>query len=732
MEFCKRILNLTIFFLFASSSSALDSITPDQPLKDTGDTLLSHGGQFELAFFNIGVKGRYLGIRYHNFAKANIIWVANRNFPLNDTSGVLTLTPQGTLLLSSNTTSFPREIWSTNVSTPTSAQKNPIARLLNTGNLVVGNSNSSLEFEDDDYLWESFDYPGNTFMPNMKFGRNLVTGLDKYLLSWKLDNEDPTDGQFSNKLDPSGYPQIFLRKENQIVFRSGPWNGERFSGMPNLKPNEIYTFEFVINEKEIYYRYNLVDSKNVVSRMVLSSTNGDLQRWTSVDKQEDWNLYLTAQMDNCDRFNRCGPYGSCNINNSPPCECFDGFEPKDLMAWNAGYWGDGCVRRVQLECGKDGFKKISGLKLPDTRNVVYNKDLSLKECERLCHQNCSCTAYANSDIRNGGSGCLLWFDKLIDIRVYSTEGEDLYVRLPASELDNGATRRKIAIIVAPVLSVATVFILWLILHRRKQKKLTRRGVRSISLKTTSDESSGAQTKENDLELPLIDFVEIEKATQNFSLENKLGGGGFGLVYKGMWNDGQEVAVKRLSKYSKQGIDEFKNEVSCIAKLQHRNLVKLLGCYIQEEEKILIYEYMPNKSLDFFIFDRTKSKELEWPKRLVIIHGIARGILYLHHDSRLRIIHRDLKASNILLDQTLNPKISDFGMARIFGGDENDHANTNRIVGTYGYMAPEYAIDGHISVKSDVFSFGVLVLEIISGKKNRGFTHPDHELIFLDM
>ncbi|KAH9688853.1 cysteine-rich receptor-like protein kinase 10 [Citrus sinensis] len=201
-----------------------------------------------------------------------------------------------------------------------------------------------------------------------------------------------------------------------------------------------------------------------------------------------------------------------------------------------------------------------------------------------------------------------------------------------------------------------------------------------------------------------------EATNHFSHENKLGEGGFGPVYKGILADGKEIAVKRLSRSSGQGRQEFKNEVTLIAKLQHKNLVRLLGCCLDGNELLLIYEYMPNKSLDLFLFDSTRGAQLDWKRRICIINGIARGLLYLHEDSRLRVIHRDLKTSNILLDHEMNPKISDFGMARIFGGNQNQ-ANTNRVVGTYGYMAPEYAMEGVFSVKSDAFSFGVLLLEI---------------------
>ncbi|CAI9760461.1 unnamed protein product [Fraxinus pennsylvanica] len=228
----------------------------------------------------------------------------------------------------------------------------------------------------------------------------------------------------------------------------------------------------------------------------------------------------------------------------------------------------------------------------------------------------------------------------------------------------------------------------------------------------------------DIELPMFDLTTVTNATENFSLTNMLGEGGFGIVYKGTLTSGQEIAVKRLSKNSGQGLQEFRCEVNLIAKLQHRNLVRLLGCCLEGDERMLIYEYMPNKSLDHFIFDQHRKTLITWRKHFEIVMGISRGLLYLHQDSTLRIIHRDLKSSNILLDNNLNPKISDFGLARIFGGDQTE-SKTKRVVGTHGYMSPEYVVDGKFSVKSDVFSFGVLLLEIVSGRKNWKFHHSDH-------
>ncbi|XP_057820180.2 cysteine-rich receptor-like protein kinase 10 [Cryptomeria japonica] len=214
---------------------------------------------------------------------------------------------------------------------------------------------------------------------------------------------------------------------------------------------------------------------------------------------------------------------------------------------------------------------------------------------------------------------------------------------------------------------------------------------------------------------IFNLETLTAATKDFHEDNKLGEGGFGAVYKGTMPDGTEIAVKKLSLQSPQGKTEFENEVKLLARIQHQNLVNLLGCCTQGSESLLVYEYLVNKSLDQILFDPQRSGELDWQKRFNIIVGVARGLLFLHDDSRPRIIHRDVKASNILLDEQMNPKIADFGIARLFLEDET-HVST-RVAGTYGYLAPEYAMHGQLSDKADVYSFGVLLLEIVSGRKN---------------
>ncbi|XP_062082927.1 G-type lectin S-receptor-like serine/threonine-protein kinase At4g27290 [Humulus lupulus] len=709
-------------FLSVTTFAVVDTIRPSEFMGDN-TTLVSIEGGFELGFFTPGnSKNRFLGIWYKNISVQTVVWVANRCEPIiNDSSGTLTIDDSGNVVLFSGQKNKRVVVWSTR---SLKQARKPLVQLLDNGNLVLRDEEDE---NTTNYLWQSFDYPTDTIMPGMKLGLDLRRGLNRRLSAWK-SFDDPCDGDFTFgiELDEQHrtYPQLITRKGSVKFYRTGPWNGIGFSGTPNLTVDPLFDHRFVYNDDEIYYIYN-IKHRSVISRIVMNQTTSVREHTIWIEADKVWRRYGSAPRDDdeCDKYGICGANSECVTMNDPICKCLKGFKPKNQDSWNAVYWSEGCVRKSPLSCHdqvRDEFVRVSRLKLPDTQFTWVNRSMNLGECKAECLSNCSCMAYTNSDIRGNGSGCLIWFGDLFDIGQFYYGQQDLYIRMSVSEIARTDRKAKVerAMLVIAILLVGLAGVLVLIgFYIRRRRHINDRNV--IISTTTNNFSERNQSEDEDLELPLFDLHTISTATNNFSERNKLGEGGFGPVYKGVLEGGQEIAVKRLSMWSGQGISEIKNEIKLIAKLQHRNLVKVIGYCIHSEEKLLIYEYMPNKSLDYFIFDERQSMLLEWSKRFQIVNGIAKGILYLHHDSRLRIIHRDLKASNVLLDKEMNPKISDFGLARSFGGDQME-GNTNKVVGTYGYMAPEYAFNGLFSTKSDVFSFGVLMLEIVSGKKSKSF------------
>ncbi|OWM91339.1 hypothetical protein CDL15_Pgr000283 [Punica granatum] len=631
-----------------------------------GERLISAGGKFQLGFFNTdNSSNRYLGIWFYNIPSKTIVWVANRNKPLNGSLGLLKI-EHGTLVIQDNSG---QAYWSSN--TRSLSSRSTTTKLLDSGNLVLKYDNS------ETYLWQSFNYPTDTMLAGMKLGWDFKAGMEWQLTSWK-SAEDPFAGHFSYSMDPRGFPQLKLFEDNITRFRSHP----RFGGI-NTSFDSVITSIFVYDSQEAYFSYDLHDQNSLVRFLV--NYTGKVQHYKWNTQTLDWTLLYESPSDSCEEYAKCGPNAVCVIVNAVrTCECLPGYVsksaegPDTLDPWYSG----GCIRKSPFNCsGPEGFKRVKRVKLPDLVLFEMNTSMTLKECENMCLGNCTCTAYAHPFESRDKKGCVFWFGDLLDIRISNAEYEprELFVRVVTSEL----------------------------------------GVRL-------DVHAGEEEK---FELPMFDVVMISQATNNFSHFNKIGQGGFGPVYKGQLPNGQEIAVKRLSETSSQGLNEFKNEAVLIAKLQHRNLVKLLGCCIEGQERMLVYEYMPNGSLDSFVFRTTGGSCLLWRTKFNIIVGVAKGLLYLHQDSRLTIIHRDLKASNVLLDSKMNPKISDFGMARTFGEDQFLE-KTKRIVGTYGYMSPEYVVDGIFSIKSDVFSFGVLVLEIVCGKRNREFHHPDHNFNLL--
>ncbi|CAA2956498.1 G-type lectin S-receptor-like serine threonine-kinase At1g11300 [Olea europaea subsp. europaea] len=717
---------LAIIFCLFSYGFCLetDTINAGVVLNDSA-TIVSSSEIFTLGFFSPnGSTRRYLGIWY-TVTKDTVAWVANRDRPLNDSSGTFSISADGNLVIMNGNQEI---IWSSNVTSNSTSGRNTTAQLLGTGNLVLRDVTGS------GTLWESHRYPTNTFLPAMRIFHNTRTGQRVSLNSWRSP-QDPDYGNFSSGLFAVGIPQIYIWNNGRPIWRSGPWNGRVLTGVTRMYSVYVDGFSVATEEDGTVVFTRAFRQQALMTNYL--NTEGVLVEAAWDNQKRKWNPTWQAPIDDCDFYNKCGPFGLCYSNNRPKCSCLTGYEPKNKEEWDSGNWSGGCVKRKPLQCDRDNnatdkhkvdkFVKITLVKVPDF--IQWSTGIET-ECEGLCLGNCSCRAYAYEQ----GIGCMFWSGSLIDIQKFSRDaGSDFFVRVAYSEHDEKKDKKVIIIscVVATLVAISFCLLLsWWWMSRRRGRSVTLEyeGGEVGQLNSSEIRLHNAMDKVNVEELPLYSFEMVENATNNFDVANKLGMGGFGPVFKGKLENGKEIAVKRLSTESGQGLEEFMNEVVVISKLQHRNLVRLLGCCVEKDEKMLVYEYMQNRSLDVFLFDGSNNI-LDWRKRFNIIEGIGRGLLYLHRDSRLRIIHRDMKPSNILLDEDWNPKISDFGMARIFGGNQNQ-ANTRRVVGTYGYMAPEYVMGGRFSEKSDVFSFGILVLEIVSGRKNTSFYSDELSLGFL--
>ncbi|WVY99461.1 hypothetical protein V8G54_025531 [Vigna mungo] len=816
-------------------------ITPDSQ-----GNLVSSNATFELGFFSPGEKsgGKYLGIWYHALEPQTVVWVANRDHPVPDSTGVFRIAEDGHLVVEYAFGS----LWSSKLRE--SSSSNRTLQLLDSGNLVLKEDDSETT-----YLWESFKNPTDTFLPGMIMDATLS------LTSWR-NSSDPATGNFTFMLkQQAGKRSFVVQYHSQIHWAPDELGTEAASQMVfNLLYNDTW------NTKSYNYsNVTLFNSKPNMYKMsrLLMKYSGEIEFLKWDEEESDWNTKWFAPEDKCDIYNYCGRFGICNKQNILWCKCLPGFSSIQQFHPES----EGC-RRKSTPCSSTiedvTFVNLTKIKVGDPDQEIYAQTEG--ECQSMCINMCpqsqQCQAYSFNSSTYGdrsSNSCNIWTRPLTSLVENYQRGRDLSILVKTSDLaptakscepcgtyaipyplstgpncgdpmynnfncdkstgnvsftipggksypvarinedtrsffiqtddlssfdssfrnqdstdfpfnitdfiedvikinwrpapepqcsrlidcinwphstckrtregrsrchcdskynwndtimsctreersGNNSTQLEL-ILLATLSSLAAVtcIIAFGIVWRKKNAHLASSQIQD-SLYESERHVKGliglGSLEENDIEgieVPCYTFASILAATDNFSDSNKLGKGGYGPVYKGTFYGGHDIAVKRLSNVSTQGLQEFKNEVILIAKLQHRNLVRLRGYCIKGDEKILLYEYMPNKSLDSFIFD--------WPMRFKIIVGIARGMLYLHQDSRLRVIHRDLKTSNILLDEEMNPKISDFGLAKIFGGKETE---------------AKYALDGLFSIKSDVFSFGVILLEILSGKRNTGF------------
>uniref|UniRef100_A0A0D9V3F7 non-specific serine/threonine protein kinase n=1 Tax=Leersia perrieri TaxID=77586 RepID=A0A0D9V3F7_9ORYZ len=520
--------------------------------------------------------------------------------------------------------------------------------------LDTGNFVLTLAYNLTNFLWQSFDEPTNVWLPGAKLGWNKITGLNRRLFSWKTSS-DPSPGYYSVEIDLAGSNQFFYRwnssEKSENYWATGSWTGTMFSGVPEMA---LYAKSLLtydyVNNEQENY-FMYRTNESKITAMFSMEIAGQVKAVSWMESAQDWVPFLAMPKAQCSVYLVCGPFSICTENAFTFCSCIRGFSKQYGGDRLYGNPIEGCTRNVGLPCGGNSFRK-------EKVDGFY--------------------ALAVANFPNNA-----WSVAATSDNEYSSIGQSIYIRLAASEFSSPTKSKK------NVTGVAIAGALCLILRNCRF--------------SSANEVDGS--------LILYKYRDLQNLTNNFS--EKLGKGSFGSVYKGVLADGTLVAVKKLDSIS-QGDKEFRAEVSTTGTVQHVNLIRLLGFCSERSLKILVYEYMPNGSLDRYMFGSNPGA-LSWSTRYQIALGIAKGLTYLHEKCRSCIIHCDIKPENVLLDASFLPKISDFGLAKLVGRDFSRVLTTMR--GTIGYLAPEWISGTAITVKADVFSYGMMLFEIISGKRN---------------
>ncbi|CAD6240643.1 unnamed protein product [Miscanthus lutarioriparius] len=655
---------LVFFLLLAVAASATDTILPGAGISGN-QTLVSKNGDFELGFFAPGADiHRFLGVRFKRMPSTSpTFWVGDR-VGISDLSAAALEVFAGSLCI----TEAGSTCWCSPVAGAGPPPPAAAAVLLGDGNMVVRDQANASRV-----LWQSFDSPGDSLLPGARLGLAGDTGAN-VSLTYKSYSHNGSVGVDRSRrngfvLTTDGHPSLGTFPDWMVTSQD---NGSSLVLNPPDSPNLTEFLQFLLGQVSLM-RWS-EDS-------AAANSSGWVPRWT-----------FPSDCKNSGFF--CGNFGACTSNGK--CDCVDGFEPSYPAEWNLGSFATGCSRprSLPLSCETNGqtehddsfilLDKLHGLPY-DSQNDLARSD---EDCKQACLSKCYCVAYVYD------SGCKLWYYNLYNLSFASRPPySKVYVRWGSKlRAKNGLHTWLIVFLVIGLIALASVILVLALLWRYRRDLFACRKF----------EVEGS--------LVFYSYGQVKKATRNFS--DKLGEGGFGSVFRGTMPGSTVVAVKSL-KGSGQADKQFRAEVQTIGVIKHANLVRLLGFCVKGDMRLLVYEYMPNGSLDSHLFSE-RSSLLNWDLRFQIALGIAKGLAYLHEECEDCIIHCDIKPENILLDGEFRAKISDFGMAKLLGREFNSALTTIR--GTMGYLAPEWISGRPITKNTDVYSFGIVLLEIISGRR----------------
>ncbi|GMH22457.1 hypothetical protein Nepgr_024300 [Nepenthes gracilis] len=687
----------------SSSTYGRGTRTPDYPaslrsvILRANSTILSENRTFELGFFtpNHQLSNWYLGIWYASIPTPTYVWVANRRMPIkNITSAALEITAEGHLMLM-DSVNF--NVWETENAFSAAEMK-----LLETGNLVLISPSG-------ERVWQSFDHPTDTWLPGMNLTR------EQSLTCWK-SLWDPSPGKYLLRLKTPGYGEFELVYNGTIVapyWATGNWTGAAFTNVPEMTVPYIYKFHFTrpfTPTASFGFTETSLDSemRPPLTRFHVDFA-GQLRQYTWSPQTENWNMFWSQPENRCRVYGLCGNMGLCygagGTLPSKLCRCIDGFEPADEFEWESGDFSRGCRRIGSGVCDeKDAFVEVGAVSFDEAQALSFQES-SRSVCERSCLANCSCIGFYLYERLNS---CKILYGRVINLKNLTTDStmdENLYLRVgrntPTKMNHWDRQNLLIATAVCGFVIFSSFIALFLLILRRSITKMKKKDEAALSVTN----------------LKVFSYKELHAATRGFS--EKLGHGGFGTVFQGVLSDSSPVAVKRLERLG-GGEREFRAELCTIGNVQHVNLVRLRGFCSENSHRLLVYEYMPNGPLSGYL--KRDGQNLSWDVRFRVAIGTAKALAYLHDECRDCIIHCDIKPENILLDYDYAAKVSDFGLARLIGREFSRVLATMR--GTWGYVAPEWISGVAITSKADVYSYGMTLLELISGRRNVDAPPPD--------
>ncbi|XP_050266307.1 putative receptor protein kinase ZmPK1 [Quercus robur] len=676
---------LSLSFPFPLSSSAVVISNGTSLSIENPDILISPNGDFSAGFYSVGDNAFCFAIWFSN--SRTVVWMANRDQPVNGKHPKLSILETGNLILT-DASNLNVKVWATNTASLSSVQ----LFLYDTGNLVLRNK--------EGVLWESFDFPTDTLLPEQRLTRNT-----KLVSSRSQANYSP--GLYELSFNNSGFLRLLYNSsDSSSYWVPSPLSWPLYNNSRIAVLNVIGNFSSSDN-----FTFLSADYGAVLHRRLTLDYDGNLRLYSWEEEGQTWVVSWQAIQSPCGIPGGCGANSFCSygIGTGRKCSCSPGYKMK-----NRSNWADGCEPEVYISCTEMPKSELGFVLLSHVDFFGYDftifPNYTFDQCSDQCLTACDCKAFQY----RGDSNCYLKTRLQNGIRSPHLWG-DIYLKLPKSKILSDAnpleefslicssdhtlqsckkgTMKFMLWFVGGVggLEIFSIIVVWC-LFIKTQKSL-------CVYKQAYDRAAIGFRK--------FTYTELKKATKSFTEE--IGRGAGGIVYKGVLSDNRVAAIKRLHE-ANQGEDEFLAEVSIIGRINHMNLIEMWGYCAEGKHRILVYEYMEHGSLA----KNLSSKVLDWEKRFKIVVGTARGLAYLHEDCLDWILHCDVKPQNILLDSNYQPKVADFGLSKLQNRGVFMNTSFSKIRGTRGYMAPDWVFNLPITSKVDVYSYGIVVLEMVTG------------------